>query len=200
MFWLWSYRHGATATFYIVAGTISPAPAVWTVRLMQLFAGRLAVGLHRITELLVVVMLLTDMEKAFGSQRAAGMIGGQLDEGRHGFVFLVELHTDLGQAGLAIVALRETNEKIRDEIRNLIERINEYRKTLEEKFIADRLDAATDIPLADALILQQPLDKKSKVQIELRKKYAKFFKVAMPEGTVMQLQDRAYTSPIWYTP
>jgi len=29
---------------------------------------------------------------------------------------------------------------------------------------------------------------------------AKFFKVKMPEGTVMQLQDRAYTSPIWYTP
>ena len=22
----------------------------------------------------------------------------------------------------------------------------------------------------------------------------------MPAGTVMQLQDRAYTSPIWYTP
>jgi peptidoglycan/xylan/chitin deacetylase (PgdA/CDA1 family) len=31
-------RHGATATFYIVADSISPAPAVWTVRLMQLFA------------------------------------------------------------------------------------------------------------------------------------------------------------------
>jgi hypothetical protein len=29
---------------------------------------------------------------------------------------------------------------------------------------------------------------------------AKFFKVKMPEGTRMQLQDRAYTSPIWYTP
>lgn len=29
---------------------------------------------------------------------------------------------------------------------------------------------------------------------------AKFFKVKMPEGTTMQLQDRAYTSPIWYTP
>ncbi len=29
---------------------------------------------------------------------------------------------------------------------------------------------------------------------------AKFFKVQMPEGTRMQLQDRAYTSPIWYTP
>ena len=26
---------------------------------------------------------------------------------------------------------------------------------------------------------------------------AKFFNVEMPEGTVMQLQDRAYTSPIW---
>ncbi len=32
-------RHGATATFYIVSDSISPAPAVWTVRLMQLFAG-----------------------------------------------------------------------------------------------------------------------------------------------------------------
>jgi hypothetical protein len=29
---------------------------------------------------------------------------------------------------------------------------------------------------------------------------AKFFKVEMPRGTRMQLQDRAYTSPIWYTP
>jgi hypothetical protein len=29
---------------------------------------------------------------------------------------------------------------------------------------------------------------------------AKFFGVEMPEGTVMQLQDRAYTSPVWYTP
>ncbi len=29
---------------------------------------------------------------------------------------------------------------------------------------------------------------------------AKFFNVQMPEGTTMQLQDRAYTSPIWYTP
>ncbi len=29
---------------------------------------------------------------------------------------------------------------------------------------------------------------------------AKFFGVEMPEGTKMQLQDRAYTSPIWYTP
>jgi hypothetical protein len=29
---------------------------------------------------------------------------------------------------------------------------------------------------------------------------AKFFNVEMPEGTVMELQDRAYTSPIWYTP
>jgi hypothetical protein len=29
---------------------------------------------------------------------------------------------------------------------------------------------------------------------------AKFFGVEMPEGTVMELQDRAYTSPIWYTP
>ena len=29
---------------------------------------------------------------------------------------------------------------------------------------------------------------------------AKFFNVEMPEGTRMQLQDRAYTSPIWYTP
>jgi hypothetical protein len=29
---------------------------------------------------------------------------------------------------------------------------------------------------------------------------AKFFDVEMPEGTVMQLQDRAYTSPIWYSP
>jgi hypothetical protein len=29
---------------------------------------------------------------------------------------------------------------------------------------------------------------------------AKFFGVEMPAGTTMQLQDRAYTSPIWYTP
>ncbi len=29
---------------------------------------------------------------------------------------------------------------------------------------------------------------------------AKFFNVQMPEGTRMQLQDRAYTSPIWYSP
>lgn len=29
---------------------------------------------------------------------------------------------------------------------------------------------------------------------------AKFFKVKMPEGTAMIVQDRAYTSPIWYTP
>ena len=29
---------------------------------------------------------------------------------------------------------------------------------------------------------------------------AKFFNVEMPEGTAMQLQERAYTSPIWYTP
>ncbi|WP_170756094.1 DUF3604 domain-containing protein [Ruegeria lacuscaerulensis] len=29
---------------------------------------------------------------------------------------------------------------------------------------------------------------------------AKFFNVQMPEGTRMQLRDRAYTSPIWYTP
>jgi len=29
---------------------------------------------------------------------------------------------------------------------------------------------------------------------------AKFFDVMMPEGTAMKVQDRAYTSPIWYTP
>ncbi len=34
-------KYGAPATVYVVAGTVSPAPAVWTVRLMQLFAGDL---------------------------------------------------------------------------------------------------------------------------------------------------------------
>ena len=29
---------------------------------------------------------------------------------------------------------------------------------------------------------------------------AVFFNVTMPEGTAMTVQDRAYTSPIWYTP
>ena len=29
---------------------------------------------------------------------------------------------------------------------------------------------------------------------------AKFFDIDMPEDTPMELQDRAYTSPIWYTP
>jgi hypothetical protein len=29
---------------------------------------------------------------------------------------------------------------------------------------------------------------------------AKFFKVKMPEDVAMTVQDRAYTSPIWYTP
>jgi hypothetical protein len=29
---------------------------------------------------------------------------------------------------------------------------------------------------------------------------AKFFNTEMPEGTAMKVQDRAYTSPIWYTP
>jgi hypothetical protein len=29
---------------------------------------------------------------------------------------------------------------------------------------------------------------------------AKFFNIEMPEGTPMQVTDRAYTSPIWYTP
>ena len=29
---------------------------------------------------------------------------------------------------------------------------------------------------------------------------AKFFDVTMPDGTAMKVQDRAYTSPIWYTP
>ncbi len=29
---------------------------------------------------------------------------------------------------------------------------------------------------------------------------AKFFKVKMPEEVTMTVQDRAYTSPIWYTP
>jgi hypothetical protein len=29
---------------------------------------------------------------------------------------------------------------------------------------------------------------------------AKFFDIKMPEGTKMVVQDRAYTSPIWYTP
>lgn len=29
---------------------------------------------------------------------------------------------------------------------------------------------------------------------------AKFFKTKMPAGTKLTVQDRAYTSPIWYTP
>ena len=29
---------------------------------------------------------------------------------------------------------------------------------------------------------------------------AKFYDIEMPQGTVMEVQDRAYTSPIWYTP
>jgi hypothetical protein len=29
---------------------------------------------------------------------------------------------------------------------------------------------------------------------------AKYYDIEMPEGTVMEVQDRAYTSPIWYTP
>ena len=29
---------------------------------------------------------------------------------------------------------------------------------------------------------------------------AKFYNIEMPQGTVMEVQDRAYTSPIWYTP
>jgi hypothetical protein len=28
---------------------------------------------------------------------------------------------------------------------------------------------------------------------------AKFFNIKMPAGTKMQLQERAFTSPIWYT-
>ena len=29
---------------------------------------------------------------------------------------------------------------------------------------------------------------------------AKFYRIVMPEGTKMQLQERAHASPIWYTP
>jgi len=29
---------------------------------------------------------------------------------------------------------------------------------------------------------------------------AKFFNIEMPAGTAMEVTDRAYTSPIWYSP
>ena len=40
---------------------------------------------------------------------------------------------------------------------------------------------------------------RSRAQLELAHD-AKRFNVKMPDNIVMTLQDRAYTSPIWYTP
>jgi Protein of unknown function (DUF3604) len=59
----------------------------------------------------------------------------------------------------------------------------------------------TTLALAAPLTAQDVVPSRDQVTAP-RAEYspAKFFDVEMPEGTVMELQDRAYTSPIWYTP
>jgi chromosome segregation protein len=69
-----------------------------------------------------------------------------------------QIDTDLGQAGLTITALREANEKIRDEIRKLIDRINEYRKTLEELRVNKaRMEAQTTAVLEEQMRLEREI-------------------------------------------
>ena len=75
---------------------------------------------------------------------------------------------------------------------------------------AENLGLADYIRRSDPLLLANPTGKKWHDMVKAGKGYdafiewtahdAKFFKIKMPEDTKMALQDRAYTSPIWYTP